>query len=52
MNHTNIIQLETELSKYTEKTSDYKKFKDFIRTKHHTNQTNKRILPTRISIEK
>ena len=41
LNHTNIIQLETELSNYTGKTSNYENFKDFIKTKHHMNQNTK-----------
>ena len=41
LNQTNIIKLETELSNYTGKTSNYAKFKDYIRVKHQTNQLTK-----------
>jgi hypothetical protein len=41
LNQTNVIELETELSNYTGKTSNYDKFKDYIRVKHQTNQLTK-----------
>jgi hypothetical protein len=41
LGHSNIIELESELSNYCGKTSNYQQFKDYIRVKHQTNENTK-----------